>query len=45
VGLPEENNAAATILLVLAIYRSADPACINVGILVNTRLNYTVSNT
>ena len=44
-GLPEENNAAANIFLGLAIYKSADPACVNVGILVKARLNFTVSNT
>lgn len=44
-GLPEENNAVATTFLGLAIYKSADPACINVGIRVKARLNFTVSNT
>lgn len=43
-GLPE-NSAAATVFLGLAIYKSADPACLNAGMLVKVRLNFTVSNT
>lgn len=44
-GLPEENSAAATVFLGLAVYKSAEPACVNVGILVKARLNFTTLNT
>lgn len=41
-GLPDKNNATLTIYLGLVMYKSTDPASVNVGKPSKSRLSFTI---